>query len=146
LKINLHIWDKKEIENYAISTEVILRYLTSCKQKGIAAWGTLQEEINSIMREMKEEVLNGITVAIQQNMSGQSEQAQEDAWEELTARWAEPSDLVSGKLFFNRLSLWTMENYGISISARQVIPYFKPDEVPYEIKIVIDSIMDGKPL
>ena len=98
------------------------------------------------MREMKEDVMNGITVAIQQNMSGQSEQAQEDAWEELTTRWAEPSDLVSGKLFFNRLSLWTMENYGISISARQVIPYFKPDEVPYEIKIVIDSIMDGKPL
>ena len=146
LKINLHIWDKKEIENYAINTDVILRYLTACKQKGIVAWGTLQDQISSILQEMKEDVMNGITVAIQQNMSGKSEQAQEDAWEELTARWAEPADLVSGKLFFNRLSFWTLENYGISISARQVIPYFKPDEVPYEIKIVIDAIMEGKTL
>ena len=87
-----------------------------------------------------------ISVAIQQNMRDQSEAAQEGAWEELKERWAEPADMVSGKQFFNLLSLWTQETYGVSISARQVIPYFRPEEVPYEIKIVIESIMNGQPL
>lgn len=145
-RINLHVWDKREIENYAINTEVIYRYLYSTRRSGVLSHDILHERIHGIMRGMKDDVMNSISVAVQRNMSGQSEAAQEDAWEELTARWAEPSDVVSGKQFFNLLSLWTQETYGVSISARQVIPYFRPEEVPYEIKIVIESIMNGQPL
>lgn len=95
---------------------------------------------------MKDEVLNGIAAEIQKNSSGKSEAAMEDAWEELNNRWIQPLDIVSGRRFFITLSIWTQEKYGVSISARQVIPSFKPDEVPYEAQIVISAIMEGEPL
>ena len=145
-KINLHIWDKKEIDNYAINTDAIFRYITTCKRKGDITIELLKDKINELVTGMKDEVLNGIAAEIQKNSSGKSEAAMEDAWEELNNRWIQPLDIVSGRRFFITLSMWTQEKYGVSISARQVIPFFKPDEVPYEAQIVISAIMEGEPL
>ena len=145
-KINLHIWDKKEIENYAINPDAIFRYITTCKRKGDITIELLKEKINELVAGMKDEVLNGIAAEIQRSSSGKSEAAMEDAWEELNNRWIQPYDIVSGRRFFITLSMWTQENYGVSISARQVIPFFRPDEVPYEVQIVISAIMEGEPL
>lgn len=61
--------------------------------------------------------------------------------EELRNDYKQPSDIVSGREFFNILSLWTQEEYGITISARQVVPYFHNEEVALEIKNVIAKIM-----
>ena len=145
-KINLHFWDKKEIENYAIHPDVIFRYLTASKRKGDLTIELLKEKINEIVSGMKEEVLNGIAAEIQRNTSGKSEAAMEEAWEELNNRWILPLDIVPGRRFFINLSMWTQENYGVSINARQVIPFFRPEEVPYEVQIVISAIMEGAPL
>lgn len=145
-KINLHVWDKKEIENYAINPDVIYRYLTTSKRKGEITIEMLNDKINEIVAGMKDEVLNGITAEIQRNTSGLNEDAMEDAWEELNNRWIQPVDIVSGRRFFINLSMWTQENYGVSVSARQVVSFFRPEEVPYEVQIVISAIMDGEPL
>lgn len=145
-KINLHVWDKKEIENYAINPDVIYRYLTTSKRKGEITIEMLNDKINEIVAGMKDEVLNGITAEIQRNTSGLNEDAMEDAWEELNNRWIQPLDIVSGRRFFINLSMWTQENYGVSVSARQVVSFFRPEEVPYEVQIVISAIMDGEPL
>ena len=145
-KINLHIWDKKEIENYAINPDAIIRYITTCKRKGDITIELLKEKINELVAGMKDEVLNGIAAEIQRSSSGKSEAAMEEAWEELNNRWIQPYDIVSGRRFFITLSMWTQENYGVNISARQVIPLFRPDEVPYEAQIVISAIMEGEPL
>ena len=145
-KINLHVWDKKEIENYAISLEVIFRYLTACKRKGTITIETLKGKIDEIVAGMKDDVLNGIAAEIQRNTRGMNEEAMEDAWEELNNRWIQPLDIIPGRRFFINLSMWTQENYGVSVSARQVIPFFKPEEVPYEVQIVISAIMEGEPL
>ena len=145
-KINLHVWDKKEIENYAINPDVIFRYLFTCKRKGEITMEMLKGKINEIVAGMKDEVLNGIAAEIQRNISGMNEEAMEDAWEELNNRWIQPLDIIPGRWFFINLSMWTQENYGVSVSARQVIPFFKPEEVPYEVQIVISAIMEGEPL
>ena len=51
--------------------------------------------------------------------------------------------IISGKAFFNALSEWTYQEYGVTISARQIIPFFYVNEVPQEIKDVIDALMQG---
>ena len=145
-KINLHVLDKKEIENYTINPDVIFRYLNTNKRSGIITPQLLKEQIHSIVSGMKDEVLNGITSEIQKNTSGRDEAAMDEAWDELNSRWIEPLDIIPGKRFFSKLSLWTQDTYGISINARQVVPYFRPEEVPYEIQIVISAIMEGDPL
>lgn len=144
--INLHVWDKKEIDNYAINPMAIYRYIYSNKRKGEITESIVEETIDTIVSGMKYEVMNSISVAIQQNNDGRDQAAIEESWEELSGRWLQPLDILSGKKFFNTLSLWTQANYGISISARQVVQYFRAEEVPYEINIVISTMMEGKNL
>lgn len=128
-KINLLVWEKKEIENYAINSDVILRYITHNKLQGIIDKDTLDNVIVSILNDMKEDVLTYSSGATNTNV------------EVLRNDYKQPSDIVSGREFFNILSLWTQEEYGITISARQVVPYFHNEEVALEIKNVIAKIM-----
>lgn len=144
--INLHIWDKKEIDNYAINTDVIFRYLNSNKRQGDLTVEQLKEKMHDIIVGMHDDVLNGMTVELQMNEAARDESAMEEAWEELNERWQEPFDVISGRKFFNLLSVWTLENYGVSISARQVVSCFKAQEVPYEVEYVISKIMDEERL
>ena len=144
--INLHIWDKKEIDNYAINPDVIYRYLNSNKRQGDLTIEHLKEKMHDIIVAMHDDVLNGMTVELQMNDAGRDESAMEEAWEELNERWQEPLDIISGRKFFNILSEWTLANFGVSISARQVVPYFWAQEVPYEIEFVISRIMDEEKL
>ena len=80
------------------------------------------------------------------NYVGRDESAMEEAWEELNERWQEPLDVISGRKFFNLLSEWTLEYFGVSISARQVVPCFRAPDVPYEVEYVISKIMDEERL
>lgn len=87
-----------------------------------------------------------MTVELQMNDVGRDESAIEEAWEELNERWQEPLDVISGRKFFNLLSVWTLENFGVSISSLQVVPCFRAQDVPYEVEYVISKIMDEKRL
>jgi predicted ATPase len=128
-KINLLVWEKKEIENYAINSDVILRYITHNKHQGTIDKDSLDRVIDSILNDMKEDVLTYSSGATNTNV------------EELRNDYKQPCDIVSGREFFNILSLWTQGEYGITISARQVVPYFRTEEVPREITMVISQVM-----
>ena len=131
-KINLHIWAKKEIENYAINPDVILRYITHNKQQGTIDKDLLNGVMQSIAKDMMEDVMEYSSGATNTNI------------EELQNDYKQPYDIISGREFFNILSLWTQEEYGITISARQVISYFRVEEVSNEIKKVVSTIMNCK--
>ena len=131
-KINLLVWEKKEIENYAINSDVILRYITHNKLQGTIDRDNLDRVIASILNDMKEDVLSYSSGATNTNV------------EELRNDYKQPSDIVSGREFFNILSLWTQEEYGITISARQVVPYFRTEEVSREVNMVISHVMGCK--
>lgn len=145
-RINLHIWDKKEIDNYVINPDVIFRYLVANKHHGELTAEQLKNKMHEIIEGMHDVVLNGMTVELQMNDAGRDESAMNDAWDELNERWQEPLDVIPGRLFFNQLSLWTLENFGVTISARQVVPYFRAEEIPYEIEYVISKIKNEERL
>lgn len=131
-KVNLHIWEKNEVENYAIHPEVIYRYISHNKLQGEVDNEVLSGVMHSIANEMMDDIKEypqGTMNAISENMENCHHQVY---------------NFISGREFFNILTLWTQETYGISISARQVIPYFKIEEVPNEIKSVIANIMAVK--
>lgn len=132
-KINIHIWEKKEIENYAIHPEVIFRYISHNKRKGVITREIVGDIVKSIGNEMKDDIVKYSS----DKYLGQSK-------DDLYLKYNKTYNIISGREFFNILSLWSQEEYGISISARQVIPYFKDDEVPEEIKNVIVDIMNNR--
>ena len=83
----------------------------------------------SIANDMMEDVMEYSSGATNTNI------------EELQNEYKQPYDIISGREFFNILSLWTQEEYGITISARQIIPYFRAEDVSNEIKKIISMIM-----
>lgn len=82
--------------------------------------GAIKEQVNDIISILFDE-------AIQRGYAFSSDQ---------------PIDVISGRTFFNILSRWTQLEYGITISARQVVGVFSPAQVPSEIKMVIAMLTD----
>ena len=130
--INLCIWQKKEIENYAIHHNSIFRYILNNKLKGIITEEKLDDVMHGIAKDMKDDL---IKFSIEK-----SENSMSDIFQENDNSY----DIISGKEFLNILSIWTQEEFDITISARQVIPYFQREEVPSEIRDVINTIMKDR--
>ena len=138
-KMNLHIWKRNEIDNYAINTNVICRYLEATSLDKRVLRQTVVDKVFEIIKTMKDEVFSSIA----SGLNNDNRINPMGALDETDLRLDEPFDIISGKRFFGLLSEWTNESFGVSISARQVIPYFHSSEVPPEVKNVIDSIMQG---
>ena len=128
-KIKIIIWKKKEIENYAINCDAIFRYISNKKQKGNITIELLNNVMHRILTEMKKDIVKFYID------SGNIKSID---------KCENPFDIISGREFFSNLSLWTQEEYGITISARQVIPYFHSSEVHKEVKDAIMNLISTK--
>ena len=145
-KINLHIWNKKEIENYAIHPDVILRYIHAKKRKGMINQDILLDKMSEIAGQMKEDVRMNIASEIQSNDKSKGlKQSLKEADTILMERWKSPFDVVSGKIFIKRLALWSQKEFGVSFQAMSLIKEFRPNEVPEEMNVVINAIRLGEP-
>jgi len=143
--INLHIWKKKEIENYVIEPEVLLRYLQAKKRKGKITLDILQNKINEIVNELKEDVQDGMASEIQKlDKSLEFSTVRKQVATRMKELWKNPLSIVPGKAFFRRLSAWAKKEYGVNLQVIGVIPFFKPEEVPSEMREVIAAIVNGE--
>ena len=115
--INVHIWSKYEIENYTINSDVILRYIDKFKRKGNITKKTLLRVIEETACSLYD---RGKPYSTLSNLL----------------------DAIPGRAFFYEFSKWTQDKFGITITPRQLVPYFKINEVPEEIKKLIVNIMD----
>lgn len=128
--IKLHVWTKNEIDNYAININVIERYLEAESRIGVVDKLQIIDKIKDIL------------LPIFKRVEGLAKNNGKNAKiDETNYRLDEPLNIISGKEFFSALSIWTRKEYGVSISARKIVPYFYPNEVPDEIKNVIDALM-----
>lgn len=144
-RLNLHIWERKEIENYAIHPAVIYRYISNHKTKGNVSLDIVEETMNDIAESMKEEVFNSIATEFQNKDRGLAfTTAKKIASVRMIEIWKNPYNVVSGKQFIKNMSTWSKRVYGVSFQAMNLIPFFKEDEIPIEIKEVVSTIVDGK--
>lgn len=118
----LHIWKRRELDNYAIHTEAITNYLTRYSKSGDVDASLVEEQIDDVVSILFDE-------AQQRGYASSSDL---------------PLDVISGRAFFNILSKWTQIEYGITISARQVVAMLSPTQVPSEIKKVITMLTDNE--
>lgn len=141
--INLHIWKRKEIENYLIEPTVIARVLRQ-RVKALAPTPEIIEEfLSRACEEEKDTALDGI--ASQQDRSLGVGGANKAARKRLNALWdRQRLHIVSGKAILTRLSSWTQEEYETSIGAMALARAFQHDEIPDEIREIICNIEDGR--
>lgn len=149
--IKLHIWTKKEMENYFLVPTAIQRLIAKEMRKGNRS-PTVEEidaTIDSIVVAMKDETVDNISTYIQQSdrklMAGT---AHKMARQRVDALWATQDGqraIVCGKDVISRLSEWAQKEYGVILNGERIIRIMRYHEVNPEIMTVISAIEKSQP-
>ena len=146
----LHIWRRKEIENYLIVPKAIRRVIASRLKGGQPPTEEeLKRLILNICEGERHSVEDGLASAIIQEdrridvktANRQARAEVENAWRSERSR----QDMVSGKEVLAKLSDWTQRELGVSFGPPSVARAMAANDVPEELAEVIGAIEDGVP-
>jgi predicted ATP-dependent endonuclease of OLD family len=149
--VNLHIWSRKEIENYLLIPSAIQRLILKRKRKEIEAPTTdeIKEKIIELADGMEEEVLKGFTDEIHIRNRPRGAGAAGAMAIKIVRHEREDQNgiqnKVSGKSLIAKLSEWSKSEFGAQFNVLAIAKEIHPVEVPEEVKEVIDSIEECRP-
>jgi hypothetical protein len=143
--VQLYIWKKNEIENYLLAPKTISRLIGNLKISDCP--GPTPEEVSraldTICFEMKDEVLDAMaTEILARNRSLGAGGANKQARELLKRRIESEgiAAVVRGKAAFSALSAWAQKHFGVSLTAGAVARSMAFEEIPQEIRMVVEAI------
>lgn len=148
--IQIHIWSKKEIENYFIIPSAIARIIASDMRKGDSppTVNEVEEAIDEIVEQLKEAVFDALSTEIyHQNKSKNIAYANDKARTIIKTAWdtsAGRLNIVSGKQVLSQLSKWSQRKYGVSFNGIKILRLMRPSEVYSEFSHVIHCIEKSK--
>jgi len=148
-RARLHIWSRKEIENYFLVPEAIVRAIRrrmpSRTQAPTAA--EIRGRMEAACEGLKEEVFDAIAAdVLAEDRSLGAGGANKLAREALAARWGTLGaklGAVSGKRLFTELSRWSQEQFGVSLSAALVAREMTTSDIAEELREVVEGIEQG---
>jgi hypothetical protein len=143
--VNLHVWSKKEIENYLLQPRAIRRVLASrVKDREMPSEWELHTKVLEICERERRSVEDGIASAIvQPDRKLDVGTANERARERVERAWgveANRMSLVSGKDLLARLSEWTQKRVWGRIWAPAVARHMTAADISSEMAEVISAI------
>ena len=145
LGINLHIWSKKEIENFFILPSAVHRYISNLIAKRTTP-PNLQEVINkieSLASDMEEDVFDTLSSEyLYRNRNKSAKNSNKYAREYIKPYKENGSmvPIVSGKSLLSKLSSWSQSEFSVQTSPIGLIKEFHASEVHPEMKHVITAI------
>ena len=145
--VRLHVWARKEIENYLLVPEAIARVIAARSRTGAAP--TVQEaetKLDEVLDALRDETAKALADYLQQeerrlSVTGALRKAEEvldQAWADRSGKCA----VVSGKAALKGLSGWANDTYGAGFTAVTVAKALGEDEIDAEVKRVLRAI-DG---
>ncbi|MCE5175481.1 MAG: ATP-binding protein [Bacteroidales bacterium] len=143
--INLHIWGKKEIENFLLDSNVIHRIIKNKKRKGDISLEIINEKISEFSELMKLELYDDFGTEIQKKDNKLTlKTVNERAREYVDCQWVlNKLSLLPGKKLISKLSCWSQENYGVILNPFIIARNFNKSEIPEEIVQIVDKIEKG---
>jgi hypothetical protein len=150
--VELHIWSKKEIENYLLVPAAIHRLVHFRLQDGRE--GPSEDEIEQELKKICEAIKHDTIDALAQHYYNQEKAAGlasankrartkvDKAWKTLDGRLS----VVSGKEVLARLSSWSKEKYGVSFGSLTLAQQVRAVELADELVEVIRQIHLGRRL
>jgi hypothetical protein len=147
--VNVHIWQRKEIENYVINFEVIYRVFDRLyKQRNPTSETPLSiteftDELLRIMNDFKSTVYSQLTAEEIKNRPDKAKDVSgviETRYSDFERQWKDINyrlRVIPGKDFLACLNQWLGENYHLSISVNTVLSNMKSNEVDPEVAGVI---------
>jgi hypothetical protein len=148
--VELHVWQRKELENYLLNTAAIARLIA----QRVSGVGPSPEQVFTMMQQMAEslrdEALDGLATEIHARNRGLGAGgANKKARQILRQREAEDGNLihvVSGKQMLSKLSAWAQAEFNVSINPLGLARELLRDEIPTEIQFVLRTIEEGSRL
>lgn len=151
-QINLHIWSRKEIENYLLIPSVLHRLVADRVARRVAqpTEAEIAQKIDELAREKHDEVFDGFSAEVLAEERGLGAAGANRATRGiLEPVWATPEGrqaVVSGKAVLASLFRWIQEEFGVSLTSAAVIRAMRPIEVNHEIRNFLESVIHGRPI
>jgi energy-coupling factor transporter ATP-binding protein EcfA2 len=146
--INLHIWEKKEIENYLIIPSVIYRIINNEHSEANIELEQVENIIEKIAEEMKQSVTDDYATEIQHKESKLAlKTANEKARKLVNSKWSENKlAIIPGKKFISRLSKWSQNNYKISLNSFKLARNIRKEEIDFEVVELLNKLEKNEEL
>lgn len=152
-RIYMHIWSKKEIENFLIVPEAIARVVMYRNEAAVFEHVVdyINVMIDDYCNSIKEDVFDAFIDEAQKTIckNQQFSSIKKKMLPKIQERWSDRNqriDLVSGKSLLSRLSEDCKKEYDVSFSTQQVASQMAEKEISGEIAKVLDAIRNGKKL
>lgn len=150
-QVQLHIWKRKEIENYLLVASAIWRVIKAGMRTTV---GPSVDDVHSEMLRIADDEKENLVGLIGNELFLEKKEdgfvkAMQRARNQVRQAWATPDGpfcVVSGKLVLSRLSDWSKRQFGVSFSPLAVTSAFRRSEILDEVAAVLDSIENGIPL
>ena len=151
--VKVHIWDRKEIENYAINLDALYRmFVDKFNNRYNNSEIPLSEDdfkkrILSILEDFKDDVQAQIITRKadkRKNRSVDKTTIVSEALREFSENWGNIEyrlNVIPGKEFFKKLNTWLSDEYRIAISIDYAFHFLQPEEINSEIQVVIDDFI-----
>lgn len=150
--VRLHIWSRKEIENYLLVPEAISRAIKSRLPENAPAPTSddVQQEINRAVETLKDEIFDGISNEILLDQRGLGQVgANRAARAVLDSLWLTANsrlNIVSGKTVLTHIARWSQEQFGVSLNASLIARSMQPIDVADEVKDILRAVHRGETL
>ena len=133
--VRLHIWNKKEIENYLIVPSVIERIVKTKNKPPLSI--SIEAKLDEITEELKNETIDCFSQEIYNHDRSEGiATANKKAREFVRNHWSSVSKrlcLVSGKKVISKLSSWMKAEINVSFSVNTLLYEIKRHELDQEI-------------
>ncbi|MDQ7785653.1 MAG: AAA family ATPase [Desulfomonilaceae bacterium] len=144
--VQLHVWRKKEIENYLIVPGAIMRVIHARSRRGTRepSLADINKAIEDIAESMKvattdalaQEILNQDRSRSLASANKQARSIVEKAWISRGGR----TSIVSGKDLLSKLSQLCQENFNVSFGTTAIVCEIARDEIDSEIVQILTAI------
>jgi hypothetical protein len=146
--VNLHIWARKEIENYLLQPRAIRRVLASrIKDREVPSEVELRDKIYEICDKERQTVEDGIASSLaQENRKLDITTVNKTARKRVEEIWQVESNrsmVVPGKDILAKLSQWTQQEFGTSFGAPAIARQMTALDIPDEMLVVVRAIEEG---
>ena len=144
--VNLHIWQRKEIENYLLVPETIQRVIAQRVRSGTSPPSVedVVVAMESEAEKLKDDTFDAFAnEGLLRNRAGGIRQANRRARSFVNQSWKDSASrlsIVSGKAMLSGLSAWSKRKYGVSFAPYTVAAELRAEELADEALGVIRRI------
>lgn len=138
--LDLHIWERKELESYLINPRVLYKFINN-KTSMSEFINKLEQALDCFYFELMDQYSNAIH---ESDRSKNIQTTNKEARLYINEKWntlEQKLKLINGKKLLSFIIQYMKENYNVSLSKTKILNNFEISDIDNEIKQVIDLIM-----